>query len=257
MTIQVAGLEGRTALVTGGGSGIGRAVALAFAASGARVGVLARSAYDLDAVQEAITSQGGDAIAIPADVSSAVDVERAVKRLGSVDLLVNCAGVVWPLGPTWDVDLVAWEQALSVNLTGPLRCTRAVLPGMLRNSYGRIVNITSGVATENGLVRANAYSVSKAGLNMLTRNLAAELSGTGVTCNAVRPGVVDTGMQAYLRKGDPQRVGQPLLDRFTGFLTRGELLDPEVPARLVLKVVLSAQTGRVFAIQDEPSLDGD
>src|SRR5262245_27237905 len=141
-------LSGQVALVTGGGRGIGRAVAAALAGAGAAVEVLARSAGQLAEVVDAHTRAPGRALTHPADVTDRNAVEAAVaaveRQLGAVDLLVNNAGVGGPVGPLAESDPDAWWRCLAVILRGPLLCSRAVLPGMLARRRGRIVNVASG-----------------------------------------------------------------------------------------------------------------
>ncbi len=243
-------LHGRVALVTGGGRGLGREIALALAADGARVAVLGRTAEDVSRVAADV-----DGVAVVADVAAADDVGRAVAEvgasLGPVAVLVNNAGVVWPLGRTIDVDADAWEAAVRINLLGLFRVTHAVLPAMLAGGWGRVVSISSGAATAPGMPSASAYSVSKAGVEMLTAALARELSGTGVTVNAVRPGVLDTPMQDYMRSLPRDVVGPAFHDRFHGLHERGELVDPGVPATLVARLVATERTGEVIDARSE------
>ena len=197
-------LDGRVALVTGGGRGIGRAIATGLAARGVRVAILARSAEQVDQTVALITAQGGTALAVPADLALPDQVAAAFKaileRWGPIGVLVNNAAVVWPLGPSAELDPASWAQALAVNITAAARLSFAALPAMLAAGWGRIVNVSSAIAAHPaGMVRANAYATSKAGLEAHTLNLAAELAGTGVTVNAYRPGGVDTAMQAWIR----------------------------------------------------------
>lgn len=236
------GLAGRTALITGGGRGIGRAIAVELAAAGARVAVASRSPAEVQAVAAEI-----DGLAVTADVSRPDAVERmaaAVRSaLGPVEVLVNNAGVVWPLGRTWQVDAEEWEVAVAINLFGAVRCIRAVLPGMLMGGYGRILNLSSGAASGSGMPSASGYSASKAALDMVTANLAVELAGTGVTINGVRPGTADTTMQNYMRSLPPEQVGEEFFHRFASLHREGRLLDPAVSARLALALLTSDRSG--------------
>ena len=140
-------LDGRTALVTGAGRGIGRAIAIGLGRRGARVGLLARTQRDLDAVAAKIRDDGGTAIAPAADIGHAGQTRSALNRLagelGPVELLVNNAAVVWPLGPTHNVDPGAVAAAMTINVVAPMTITRRVLPGMLSAGWGRIVNVSA------------------------------------------------------------------------------------------------------------------
>lgn len=238
-------LSGRTALVTGGGRGIGAAVAHELSKRGAHVGVLARSADD---VRRTAAAAGGTPLV--ADVADASRLSSVLQSFGEVDVVVANAGVVWPLRAFADTDIAEWEQALTVNLLGAVRVVRAVLPGMLRRGWGRVVTISSGAAAPPGMPSASAYSTSKAALDMFTLHLAHELQGTGVTANAVRPGVVDTDMQTYMRAQPRDQVGATFHDRFHGLHDRGELIPARTAARFVVDVACGDGNGAVTDIRD-------
>jgi 3-oxoacyl-[acyl-carrier protein] reductase len=186
-----------TAIVTGGGRGIGEAVARALTARGLAVTVFARTAAEL----ERVVASGAAALAVTGDVGSEADVARLVaeheRRLGPCDLLVNNAGVL-VRGAVDALDPAEWRRSLEVNLTGPFLCARAVLPGMKARRHGRIVNVASISATL-GTAEAAAYNASKWGLLGLTRCLAEELRPFGVQALAVSPGSVDTAMLRQTR----------------------------------------------------------
>jgi 3-oxoacyl-[acyl-carrier protein] reductase len=191
-------LSGRAALVTGGSRGIGRAIALALAECGAAVAVNFRSrAEEADAVVERIRSAGGRAVAVRADVSSAVEVaalaEGVERDLGPVDILVNNAGVALA-----DAGEESFDCTIATNLKSAYLCTEAVLPGMRARRWGRIVNISSVAARGAGAVGV-AYNASKAGLEGLTRGYASRVAKDGVTVNAIAPGPTDTDMGAPLK----------------------------------------------------------
>jgi NAD(P)-dependent dehydrogenase (short-subunit alcohol dehydrogenase family) len=238
-------LDGRRALVTGGGRGLGAAIAGALAADGARVAVMARSAEELNRVASDI---GG--LAVVADVADRDQVDDALRTVGDIDVLVANAGVVWPLQRFADTDIDDWEQAIAVNLLGAVRVVRAVVAGMVERGWGRIITISSGAAKPPGMPSANAYSTSKAALDMFTLHLAKELAGTGVTANAVRPGVVDTEMQTYMRSLPREQVGDDFYERFHGLHERGELVSADVSAAYLLDVMLSGDNGTVRDIRD-------
>ena len=247
-------LEGRVAVVTGGGRGIGAATAVALAQTGASVAVLARSQEEVGTVAALLASHGARSLAVAADVADPAAVTRAFMKiantLGPIDVLINNAGVVAPLGPTVRIDPEAWQAAVAINLAGPFSCIKAVLPGMLARRWGRIVNVSTGAAAGTGMIHANAYSVSKAGLEMLTINLATELAESGVTINAVRPGGVDTSMQTQIRTGDPAKIGAALVGRFQAAYASGRLLPAERPAQLIVRLIAQDTTGEIIDISD-------
>lgn len=250
----MAELAGRVALVTGGGRGLGRAIARALAEQGVAVAVGARSTEQVDAVAGELRDAGYPAQSVPLDVADAASVENAVRRvtddLGPLDVLVNNAGVVWPLGKLLAVDAAEWQRSVEINLFGAVRCIRAVLPGMLERGWGRIVTMSSGAARATGMPAASAYSVAKAGVDMLTANLGAELEGTGVCCTGVRPGVVDTSMQDYMRSLPREQVGDAFYERFHGLHERGELTGPDPAAKLVVALVSSDRSGETLDVRD-------
>lgn len=186
-------LAGRHALVTGGGRGIGAAIAAALAGAGARVTILGRTRAELEATAAALP---GGALAVTADVTDAGQVERAFGEAraaaGEVEILVNNAGLA-KSRPFTKTDEAFWRTMLEVNLTGAYHCTRAALPGMLAANRGRIVNVSS-TAGLRGYAYTTAYCAAKHGLVGLTRALALEVAKTGVTVNAVCPGFTDTGV---------------------------------------------------------------
>jgi NAD(P)-dependent dehydrogenase (short-subunit alcohol dehydrogenase family) len=247
--------EGRTAVVTGAGRGIGRAIALGLVAAGARVALLARSKDQLDEVAERSHELGGTSLAVPTDVGDPVAVTDTINQVldafGGVDILVNNAGVVWPLGPSTKIDVDEWSAAISVNLVGVVNLTLGLLPQMLDRSWGRIVNVSSGVAARPGsMIGANAYVTSKAALEAHTLNLAAELEGSGVTVNAYRPGGVDTAMQGWIRSQAPEDVGAALHERFIESYEKGTLISPVESATSLLRRIPSDATGEIWSMPD-------
>jgi NAD(P)-dependent dehydrogenase (short-subunit alcohol dehydrogenase family) len=232
-------------LVTGAGRGLGAAIAAELAAHGAHVGVLARTASD---VREVAARIGGTPLI--ADVADADRLRAVLQSFGEADVVVANAGVVWPLGRFVEVDIDEWERALAINVSGAARVVHALLPGMLRRGWGRIVTISSGAARPPGMPSASAYSTSKSALDMFTLNLARELDTTGVTANAVRPGVVDTEMQTFMRAHPREVVGAEFHDRFHGLHDRGELVAAGDSARFVVDVVLGDANGTVTDYRD-------
>jgi len=194
-------LEGRVAVVTGGGRGIGRAIAVALAREGAHVAVAV--SRDLDAAESVaaeVRDLGRQAIARRADVAAAEEAEAlvaaAVAELGKIDILVNNAGITRD-GLLMRMSDDDWDAVLDVNLKGTFHCTRAALRRMVRQRSGRIVNITSVMGITGNAGQAN-YAASKAGIIALTKSTAKEVGSRGITCNAVAPGWVKTQMTAGL-----------------------------------------------------------
>ena len=194
-------LTGRVALVTGASRGIGRGIALALAAAGAKVGVNYTTAGEAAAqVVGEIVAGGGEALAVPGDVAAAGEVDRLVKqvleRFGRIDILVNNAGI------TRDNLLLRmkdeeWDRVLEVDLRGAFYCTRAVARQLLKQRWGRIINISSVVGLTGNAGQAN-YAAAKAGMIGFTRSVARELASRGITANVVCPGYVETDMTGAL-----------------------------------------------------------
>ena len=255
MAIPSDSLGGKTALVTGAGRGIGRGIAQGLAQAGARVALLARSGDELDQTASQVQELGGTALAVPADVGDPGQLTGAVKRihdeLGDVTVLINNAAVVWPLGASTSIDPAQWAAAISINVVAVARLSFLLLPAMITNRWGRIVNVSSGIAASPaGMLRANAYATSKAALEAHTVNLAAELDGTGVTVNAFRPGSVDTAMQAWIRGQDPAQMGAELHRRFTASYDDGNLISPQQSAESLLARLDSDDNGRIWSVSD-------
>jgi NAD(P)-dependent dehydrogenase (short-subunit alcohol dehydrogenase family) len=252
-------LAGKTALITGAGRGIGRAIALGLAGSRADVILLARTAGQLEETRMLLREQGvpaGRIRVVPADLADEDQRRRAMAAVlaaGRVDILVNNAATVEPLGPTAAVKAEDLRAAFEVNVMAPVALTAAVLPGMLQAGWGRIVNVSSAIAASPaGMVRGNAYATTKAALEAHTVNLAAELRGTGVTVNAYRPGGVDTGMQAWIRGQDPERIGAGLHERFDRNYAEGTLITPDHSAAVLLARLAGGDTGAIWDVSTAP-----
>ena len=189
-------LEGKIAIVTGASRGIGREIALGFADEGADVTLCARDETRLQQLAEEITQRGRRAIAVKADVSCAADVQTVVDQtlesFGRIDVLCNNAGLAI-YGDVDELDPDDWDAVVAVNLRGPFLFSRAVLPHMKKQNYGRIVDVSSGAAVNCSAGMA-VYSASKAGLNALSRTLAAEVREYDILVNAMSPGFLKTDM---------------------------------------------------------------
>lgn len=185
-------LQNRVAIVTGGARGIGRAIAERLAESGSRV-----SLWDLDAdaLEQARSEMEGSVHTVQVDLSDPDSVDAAagstVSDLGKIDILVNNAGITGGNAKTWEIDPADWQRVMAVNLHGPFYCCRSVVPHLLENGYGRIVNIAS-VAGKEGNPNAAHYSASKAAVIALTKSLGKELATENITVNAVTPAVIAT-----------------------------------------------------------------
>ncbi|MCW5932858.1 MAG: 3-oxoacyl-[acyl-carrier-protein] reductase [Fimbriimonadia bacterium] len=197
MTID---LRNQVALVTGAGRGIGSEIAMSLANAGAKVALCARTEANLQSVAETIRASGGDCFAVPTDVSDSAAVDMlmnaVMERWGRLDILVNNAGI------TRDMLLLRmkeedWDAVLQVNLKGAFLCTRSALKPMLKQRFGRIVNVTSVIGLTGNAGQAN-YAASKAALIAFTKSVAVEVGSRGITCNAIAPGFIETDMTAGL-----------------------------------------------------------
>jgi NAD(P)-dependent dehydrogenase (short-subunit alcohol dehydrogenase family) len=246
-------LKGKTAMVTGAGRGIGRAVAVELAAAGMAVALVARSEDQLAETAQQVKHLGAAAVVVPADLADMSQLTRAIylatDQLGAVDVLINDAAMVGPLGPSASVDRTEWAATFSINVVAAAALSFAVLPAMVERGWGRIVNVSSAIAAHPGaMVGMNAYAASKAALEAHTINLAAELAGSGVTVNAFRPGSVDTAMQAGIRAQDPTRIGAALHGRFTRSYAEGAMITPEQSARSLVPHLFTDATGEVWDV---------
>jgi len=216
-------LEGKVALITGAGRGIGRAIAEVFAAEGAAVALAARSRADLADVAGEVRKRQGRALAVPTDVTqdSAVEalVEQTLAELGRLDILVTSAGTA-AFGPVADSKPGDWDAMLALNLRAVMVCCRAVLPAMIRQRSGFILNLSS-IATKRALPGSAVYTASKAGLESFSRVLAEELRPHGVRVGVLVPGAVDT----------------PIWDSLGATPPRDKMLHAEDVARAALLMV--------------------
>ncbi|MCI3279285.1 SDR family NAD(P)-dependent oxidoreductase [Streptomyces cylindrosporus] len=245
------GFDGRSVIVTGAGSGIGRAAALAFAAQGARVVIADLNAEGAEKVVAEIEQAGGTAVAAVGDLSeqAVVDavVRTAVDTFGGVDVLVNNAGIMDRMSALADVADDEWERVIRVNLTAPFLLTRAVLPHMLEAGRGAIVN-TASEAGLRGSAAGAAYTASKHGVVGLTKNLAVMYRKQGIRANAIAPGGTATNITVDADQGahGPAALGPH-------FVNVGRLAQPEEQAAAILFLASDAASninGVVLAVDD-------
>lgn len=236
-------LAGRAAVVTGAAVGIGRAIAERLTASGAKVAIWDR---DGAAAEQAAKDVGGGAIGLKVDVTDPASVDAAAaataKSFGKIDILVNNAGIAGPTAKAWEYPVSELKHTIAVNLEGPFNCCHAVVPHMIKQNYGRIVNIAS-IAGKEGNPNASAYSASKAGLIGLTKSLGKELATYNITCNAVTPAVARTAIL--------EQITQQHIDYMISKIPMGRTVETKEIAALVAWAVsedCSFTTGSVLDI---------
>jgi len=246
-------LSGQVAIVTGGGRGLGRAMAQALSAANAKVAVTARTESQLAETVDLIHQAGGHILAVPADITDRHAVEKMVQtvqqELGPIDLLVNNAGYIHKPGPIWETDPDDWQRTLDVNLNGAFLCASAVLKQMVTRHKGRIINVASGAAMES-ITYGGAYCVSKAALLRLTECIADDGKTQGIIAFAIDPGSVHTAMSAYLIESEEGRTYMPWFREF--MLSGGD--DPAEASASLVTLLASGKadrlSGRFIRIND-------
>lgn len=234
-------LNGRSAVVTGGAQGFGRAITERFIASGAKVAIWDR---DTKLAEKTAKEVGGGTIVVACDVADEGSVAAArdstMKAFGRIDILVNNAGIAGANAKTWETDVEEWRKVMRINLDGPFICSRAVVPGMIAAGYGRIVNIAS-IAGKEGNPNAAHYSASKAGVIALTKSLGKELAGFDIAVNAVTPAAAKTAIF--------DQITQQHIDFMLSKIPRNRFVKVEELAALVAWMASednSFTTGAVF-----------
>jgi 2-dehydro-3-deoxy-L-rhamnonate dehydrogenase (NAD+) len=236
-------LKGRNAVVTGGAQGFGKAISERFLASGARVAIWDR---DVGLAEKTASAFGDNAVVVACDVAEPADVAKAregtLKALGRIDILINNAGIAGANAKTWETDVDEWRKVMRVNLDGPFICSRAIVPLMIAQNYGRIVNIAS-IAGKEGNPNAAHYSASKAGVIALTKSLGKELAGYDIAVNAVTPAAAKTAIF--------DQITQEHIDFMLSKIPRNRFVTVEEVAALVAWIASaenSFTTGAVFDI---------
>jgi NAD(P)-dependent dehydrogenase (short-subunit alcohol dehydrogenase family) len=246
------------ALVTGGGRGIGRAVAQSLALEGAAVAVLSRTASEVEQTVRDIAGAGGTAMPIVADVTRPAEVTCAVEEtrgLGPIDLLVNNAGAGGPIGPMWHGDPDSWWRTVEINLRGTFNCIHAVLPGMVDRGRGRIINMASDAGAYRWPLVSH-YSVAKAAVIKLTENLAAETRRHGIAAFAIHPGLVRMGLTETSLEGEaPAGSAEASIQAWVRRqVEEGLAVSPERVCELVVRLASGDAddlSGRYITVHDD------
>jgi|TARA_S200000501_G_scaffold26069_1_gene22522 NAD(P)-dependent dehydrogenase (short-subunit alcohol dehydrogenase family) len=234
--------KNRTAIITGGAQGFGLDIAKRFLKSGAKVIM-----WDIDSkmIEKAIKDlDNSNLSANKIDVSNHKEVENCTNEIvknSKIDILVNSAGITGPTATLWEYDIETWKKVVDINLMGTFNCCRAIVPNMIKNNYGRIVNVAS-VAGKDGNANASAYSASKAGTIGLTKSLGKELAEKNIAVNAVTPSSANTGLLDQMTKDHVQRM--------LSKVPRGRLLEVEEFTSLVCWLSSEENTFSTAAVFD-------
>ena len=251
-------LKNKTALITGGGRGLGKAIALRFAEEGADIAICSRSLKELKEVAAEIEKLNRRVLVLKVDISEERQVKKfigsALKKFGQIDILVNNAGITGPNKTILDMTYTEWVKTINVNLNGTFLCSKVVLPRMIKKKYGKIINISS-VAGKKGGSHLSAYCASKAAMISLTQSIAAETGRMGVYSNVICPGAIETQM---LKEGLTDLAGkmglpnpEPITAHFLQMTPLGRLATEAEVANTALFLASdesSGITGETFTV---------
>jgi len=230
-------LKGNVAIITGASRGLGRASAIEMGKEGASLVIISRTLPEIEATSRTIEKVGGNVLSLKVDISRSTDVEEAVDKaqshFGKIDILMNNAAVIGPVRPLFEVDEGDWNICMDINLKGTFLFSKAVIPHMIRQKKGKIINVTSGLGVM-AMPLFGGYSIAKAGVIHLTKLLAEELKAHNIQVNGLDPGVMDTRMQEELRNLGPEVLGDKIYAEFSGFKEKGLLKPPERVAKLAV-----------------------
>lgn len=242
-------LKDKIAVVTGGSRGIGRAVVESLAQGGCNVLAVSRSAEELKTLQNELKKNGLHIEIEAADVSDYEQVEKLmneiIKKFGTIDILINAAGVYGQIGLFGGNDIKKWTETLQINLIGTANCAHAVLPTMTKNKAGKIINFSGGGAV-NSFSNFSAYATSKAAVVRFTENLAAEYKDFNIQVNAIAPGAVNTKLLGEVLAAGPEKAGKDFYEKSIKQQREGGE-DPKLAADLILFLISGSLTGKLIS----------